>query len=337
MTLFFRSLNFFTHSLHVTILQKQQQMDNRTHIKHFHILAFSNSKENYSLLFPVFFVIFMTGVLGNIIIVSVVILDVHLHIPMYVFLCFLSLVDAIFMSSTLPKLLDILLSGDHSITFLQCFTQLYFFMFAAGSEDILLSCMAYDRYVAICKPLHYHQIMKRNKCVSLLVGTLLSGSLNSLFMTLSIYQFDFCRSNQIQNFFCDIKALERISCNDTGFHIILYVETLALALCPFILSVTSYVKIIQNVLSIKSVHGRRKTFSTCSSHLTVLLIFYGTGMCMYMKAPSDHLEEQDLVFSVLYTAITPMLNPLIYSLRNKELDLYSLQFSYPVINIRVAY
>ncbi|KAM9312023.1 olfactory receptor 1E16-like [Gastrophryne carolinensis] len=293
-------------------------MDNQTNIKLFQILAFSNAADNYILLFLLFLFIYITGVLGNIIIILVVILDAHLHIPMYIFLCQLSTVDIIFTSSTLPKLMDILLSGNSSITFLQCFTQLYFFMFAAGTEDILLSCMAYDRYVAICKPLHYHLIIRKKTYVLLLLATAAFGSLNSLFMTLSIYKFDLCRSNKIQNFFCDIKALQKISCNDSGFSIILYIETLVVAFCPFVLSAASYVKIIQTVLVIKSTHGRRKAFSTCTSHLTVLMIFYGAGVCMYMTPQSEHLEEQDLVFSVLYTAITPMLNPIIYSLRNKE-------------------
>ncbi|XP_075061947.1 olfactory receptor-like protein OLF4 [Mixophyes fleayi] len=293
-------------------------MDNGTYIKYFQILAFSNSTEKHSLLFFVFFFIYMSGVLGNSVIISTVIIDVRLHNPMYIFICNLSFVDIIFTSSTLPKLMDILLSGNNSISFRQCFSQLYFFMFAAGTEDILLSCMAYDRYLAVCKPLHYHLIMSKKKYVLLLWATWVSGSLNSLFMTLSIYHLDLCRSNKIQHFFCDIKALEKLSCNDTGFHITLYVETMVLALCPFVLSVTSYFKIIRSILGIKSANGRRKTFSTCTSHLTVLVIFYGTGLCMYMKPPLDRLEEQDLVFSILYTAVTPMLNPLIYSLRNKE-------------------
>ncbi|KAM3924692.1 olfactory receptor 1A1-like [Leptodactylus fuscus] len=291
---------------------------NWTSIKNFQIVAFSNIAEQSHLFFLLFFAIYMTGLLGNLIIISAVTIDVRLRNPMYIFLCNLSLVDIIFTSSTLPKLMDILLSRNFSISFLQCFTQLYFFMFAAGTEDILLSLMAYDRYVAICRPLHYHLIMNTNKYVLLLLGTWICGSVNSLFMTVSIYHFDLCRSNKINNFFCDIKALEKISCNNFGFHIILYVETLILAFCPFLLSVTSYIKIISSILMIKSTNSRRKTFSTCTSHLTVLIIFYGTGLCMYMNPPSDHLEMQDMVFSVLYTAVTPMLNPLIYSLRNKE-------------------
>ncbi|XP_056426906.1 olfactory receptor 1468-like [Hyla sarda] len=291
---------------------------NWTLIRHFQIAAFPNITENNNVFFLLFFCIYMSGLLGNLIIISAVIIDVRLHKPMYIFLCNLSSVDIIFISSTLPKLMDILVSGNFSIPFIQCFTQLYFFMFAAGTEDILLSLMAYDRYVAICKPLHYHLIMDKKKYVVLLLGTWICGSVNSLFMTISIYQMDFCSSNKIQNFFCDIKALVKISCNNTGFNIILYVETMLLALCPFLLSVTSYIKIIRSILMIKSNKGRKKAFSTCTSHLTVLIIFYGTGLCMYMNPPSDHLEEQDVVFAVLYTAVTPMLNPLIYSLRNKE-------------------
>ncbi|XP_073510854.1 olfactory receptor 1E16-like [Phyllobates terribilis] len=291
---------------------------NTTSFKYFQIVAFLDTKEQNIIFFLMFFCIYMSGLLGNLIIILAVIIDAHLRTPMYIFLCNLSMVDLIFTSSTLPKLMNILLSGNFLISYTQCFSQLYFFMFAAGTEDILLSLMAYDRYVAICKPLHYHLIMYKKKYVLFILGTWICGSVNSLFMTVSIYRLELCRSNKIQHFFCDIKALEKISCNTTGFHIILYVETMILAFCTFLLSVTSYVKIIRSILVIKSTNGRRKAFSTCTSHLTVLIIFYGTGLCMYMNPPSEHLEVQDVVFSVLYTAVTPMLNPLIYSLRNKE-------------------
>ncbi|XP_073445054.1 olfactory receptor 1E16-like [Dendrobates tinctorius] len=291
---------------------------NATAFKYFQIVAFLNTREQNSLFFLIFFCIYMSGLLGNLFIISAVIIDVYLRTPMYIFLCNLSMVDLIFISSTIPKLMNILLSGNFLISYTQCFSQLYFFMFAAGTEDILLSLMAYDRYVAICKPLHYHLIMKKKKYVLFILSTWICGSVNSLFMTASIYRLDLCRSNKIQHFFCDIKALEKISCNNASFHIILYVETILLAFCTFLLSVTSYVKIIRSILVIKSTNGRRKAFSTCTSHLTVLIIFYGTGLCMYMNPPSEHLEVQDVVFSVLYTAVTPMVNPLIYSLRNKE-------------------
>ncbi|XP_018427899.1 PREDICTED: olfactory receptor 1361-like [Nanorana parkeri] len=291
-------------------------MDNRT--SDFHLTAFTNTGGNHLILFFVFLLLYLTGILGNSLIVTSVIIDTHLHTPMYIFLCNLSSVDMIFNSSTLPKLMDILLSGNDSISFTQCFTQLYFYMLAASTEDILLSLMAYDRYVAVCKPLHYHLIMNKAKYVLLLLGTWAAGCLNSLFLTLSIYQFDLCPVNKIQHFFCDIKALEKITCSRSQFSILLYIESVVLGLFPFILSLSSYIKIILIILRIRSTSGRKKAFSTCTSHLAVLIVFYGVALCMYVKPPSAHFESQDLVFSIMYTAVTPMLNPLIYSLRNKE-------------------
>ncbi|KAM3924694.1 olfactory receptor 5V1-like [Leptodactylus fuscus] len=291
-------------------------MDNLTY--NFHLTAFSNSTENHLVLFHLFLFIYLTGTLGNILIITLVITDAHLHTPMYILLCNLSSVDLIFNSSTLPKLMDILLSGNDSISFIQCFTQLYCYMFAASTEDILLSLMAYDRYVAVCKPLHYNLIMNKKNYVLLLLGTWISGCANSLFLTLSIYHLDLCPSNKIQHFFCDIKALEKITCSHTQFYTLLYIESVVLGLFPFLLSLTSYVKIILIIVGIKSTGGRRKAFSTCTSHLAVLIIFYGVALCMYVKPPSGHYEKEDLVFSIMYTAVTPMLNPLIYTLRNKE-------------------
>lgn len=291
-------------------------MDNSTH--DFHLTAFANTKENHLFLFFVFLLLYLTGIVGNIIIVTSVIIDARLHTPMYIFLCNLSTVDMIFNSSTLPKLMDILLFGNDSISLTQCFTQLYFYMLAASTEDILLSLMAYDRYVAVCKPLHYHMIMNKAKNVFLLLGTWAIGCLNSLFLTLSMYQLDLCPVKKIQHFFCDIKALAKITCSQTQFYILLYIESVVLGLFPFVLSLTSYIKIIVIILGIRSTSGRKKAFSTCTSHLAVLIIFYGVALCMYVKPPSVDFEKQDLVFSIMYTAVTPMLNPLIYSLRNKE-------------------
>ncbi|XP_044132918.1 olfactory receptor 5V1-like [Bufo gargarizans] len=290
--------------------------DNLTY--EFHLTAFSNSTENHILLFFIFLLIYMTGVLGNTIIITSVIIDNHLHTPMYILLCNLSSVDLIFNSSTIPKLMDILLSGKDSISFVQCFIQLFFYMFAASTEDMLLSLMAYDRYVAVCKPLHYHMIMHKKKCILFLLGIWISGCANSLFLTFSIYHLDLCPSNKIQHFFCDIKALAKITCSHTQFYILLYLESVILGLFPFLLSLTSYIKIILIILSIRSASGRWKAFSTCTSHLVVLILFYGVALCMYVKPPSGHYEKQDLVFSIMYTAVTPMLNPLIYTLRNKE-------------------
>ncbi|XP_073510853.1 olfactory receptor 1E16-like [Phyllobates terribilis] len=291
-------------------------MDNLTY--GFHLTAFSSSTEYHQLLFFVILLIYLIGVLGNILIITSVIIDNCLHTPMYILLSNLSLVDIIFNSSTLPKLMDILLTENDSISFLQCFIQLYFYMFAASTEDILLSLMAYDRYVAICNPLHYQLIMNKKKYVLFLLSTWISGCANSLFLPFSIYQLDLCPSNKIQHFFCDIKALDKITCSHTQFYILLYIESVVLGLFPFLLSLTSYIKIILIILRIRSSSGRKKAFSTCTSHLAVLIIFYGVALCMYVNPPSEHFEKQDLVFSLMYTAITPMLNPFIYALRNKE-------------------
>ncbi|KAM3924693.1 olfactory receptor 5V1-like [Leptodactylus fuscus] len=293
-------------------------MENQTIIDHFEIVAFANSTKNHPLLFTVFFLIYVTGLLGNITIIICVITDVHLHTPMYISLSNLSAVDMIFTSSILPKLMDVLLTKNNSISFVECFAQLCFYLFAAGTEDILLSFMAYDRYVAICRPLHYHLIMDNGKLVLLLLCIWISASVNALFFTLSILQINICHSNKIQHFFCEIKALDRIVCANIALHLILYFEIIVLGLVPFLLSLASYIKIISVVLGIPTTTGRKKAFSTCTSHLTVLSTFYGAGMCMYLKPPSEHLEGQDLVFSTLYTAVTPMLNPLIYTLRNEE-------------------
>ncbi|KAM4675827.1 olfactory receptor 13C8-like [Discoglossus pictus] len=244
--------------------------------------------------------------------------DAHLHTPMYFFLCNLSFVDICYTSVTLPKLMDILLSGNNSISFIHCITQLYFFTFIGSLEVLLLSSMAYDRYIAICKPLQYYVIMNKKKLLLLLGGIWVYGSVNSFFVTHYASKLSFCYSNTIQQFFCNVKALANICCADIGFNIIIYAETLLLGLSPLLLSLTSYAKIITIILQIKSTDGRRQAFSTCTSHLTVLLLFYGTILCMYMRPPSKHEDVLDQMFSVLYAAVAPMLNPMIYSLRNKE-------------------
>ncbi|KAG8441182.1 hypothetical protein GDO86_006795 [Hymenochirus boettgeri] len=293
-------------------------MENKTFMKGFQLSAFSNTAERRPLLFLVFFLIYMIGVLGNIAMIIITFVDDHLHTPMYYFLCNLSAVDIMFNTATLSKLMDILISGNKSMSIKQCLSQLYFFVFAASTEDTLLPTMAYDRYVAISNPLHYHFIMNTKSCLMLLIGNWISGCFNSLILTLAASRLTLCSSNNIKHFFCDIKALQKISCPNITFLSIIYIEAIVLGLCPFLLSLTSYIKIIKIVMRIKSKIGRRKAFSTCSSHFTVLLIFYGAAMCMYMRPPSQHSEEFDQVFSVLFVAVTPVLNPLIYSLRNKE-------------------
>ncbi|KAE8619147.1 hypothetical protein XENTR_v10009634 [Xenopus tropicalis] len=292
-------------------------MKNQTSSKYLYFFAFSNHGGELPLLSIVFFLIYVIGVLGNLIIMTVIYLDSHLHTPMYFFLFSLAFVDICYPTVTLPKLMDILLLGNNSIAFIQCFTQMYFFVALVTVEVTVLSSMAYDRYVAICKPLRYHLIMNRRVCLLVIVGTWISGFANAAFFTSHVSKLLVCGSNKIKQFFCDIKAVANISCDRTAFYNAIYVEVFSFGPMTFSLNLISYVNIIRNILNIKSKHGRQKTFSTCTSHFTVLIIFYGSIFWMYMRPPSES-ENLDPMFSVLYVGVTPMLNPLIYSLRNKE-------------------
>ncbi|OCT56337.1 olfactory receptor 2L3-like [Xenopus laevis] len=292
-------------------------MSNQSQLNSLYYLAFYNYGEKQSLLSIVIFFIYVIGILGNLIILNAIYLDIHLHTPMYFFLCALALVDICYPTVTLPKLMDILLSGDNSITFIQCFTQMYFFLALAAVEVTILSSMAYDRYVAICKPLRYHLIMNKRACVLVIIGTWIFGFINSAWFTSVVSKLLLCHTKRIKQFFCDVKAVADIFCDTTTFYNTIYAETLILGLMTLSINVISYINIIRNILHIKSKHGRKKTFSTCTSHFTVLIIFYGSVFWMYMRPPSES-ENLDPVFTVLYVGVTPMLNPLIYSLRNKE-------------------
>ncbi|KAE8619162.1 hypothetical protein XENTR_v10009649 [Xenopus tropicalis] len=292
-------------------------MKNQTVFTGFQILGFSSNGDKEPLLSIVFFLIYLIGVFGNLVILTVIYRNVQLHTPMYFFLCNLAFVDICYLNVTFPKLIDILLSGNNTITFSQCFIQMFFFVTLAGVEVLLLTSMAYDRYVAICKPLRYHLIMNRRVCELLIVGTWMSGLVNSLICTSLASKLPYCRSNRIKQLFCEIKALAEISCDVTVFFNVIYIDAFLFGLMPFSLNITSYVNIIRSILHVKSSHGRKKAFSTCTSHLTVLIIFYGTVLWLYMRPPSQS-KNLDPAFSVLYIGVTPMLNPLIYSLRNKE-------------------
>ncbi|KAM4698685.1 olfactory receptor 10G4-like [Rhinophrynus dorsalis] len=269
-------------------------------------------------LYFIFFLIYVIGVTINAVIITVVRVDSQLHTPLYFFLSNLSVIDICYTTVTVPKQLDTLLSGSNAISYIQCFTQMYFFNLAVSTEYIILYIMAYDRYVAICKPLQYHLILSSKNCTIIMVGIWVSGGLNSICVTMFASNLPLCHSNTIQQFFCDVKALLKIACADTGFYILIYIEAFLFGFCPFVSSLMSYFKLITVILRINSTDGRRKAFSTCSSHLTVIIIFYGTCVSVYIRPSSQQSDVLDMVFSVLYTTVTPMLNPLIYTLRNKE-------------------
>ncbi|XP_053319802.1 olfactory receptor-like protein OLF4 [Spea bombifrons] len=284
----------------------------------FYILAFYDKTEKRLGLFILFFLMYVMAIIGNLGIITAISIDVRLHTPMYVFLWNLSCVDTIFPTVTLPKLMDILLTGNNFISFVQCFTQMYFFTYVAGSEVITLSFMAYDRYVAICYPLHYLLIMNTKKCIITLLGNWLLECVNAFIFIIFALKLSLV-SNKINNFFCDVKAVAKISCTESDFNIVILVEALLFGVMPFLFSLISYIKIISSILCISTNESRKKAFSTCASHFTVITIYYATALWMYVRPSSEHSEKQDPLFSLIHSVLTPMLNPLIYSLRNKEI------------------
>ncbi|KAG8550994.1 hypothetical protein GDO81_023923 [Engystomops pustulosus] len=291
-------------------------MENYTY--EFFILTFPTHVNNKSNLSIVFVLLYMIAVIANAVTIIVIYNDQHLHTPMYLFLCNLAIIDIFYTTTTVPHLVHMLLSGDYTISFSQCFIQIYFFGFFASIEDLLLFIMAYDRYVAICHPLHYSNMLSKNKCLMFLTIAWVLGALNSSFATSVLAKIPMCYSNTASHFFCEFKTFEKISCPNVTFQLISYLEALTFGLGPLLGSIISYTKGIIVILHIKSSAGRRNAFSTCSSHLMVLTMTYGTFMTMYTIPPSKDTHVFELTLSVLYTTITPMLNPLIYSVRIKE-------------------
>ncbi|KAM4606864.1 olfactory receptor 5AR1-like [Discoglossus pictus] len=285
----------------------------------FTILGFSDLPHLQIPIFLVFFLTYLFTLLGNAGMVVVISAEPQLHKPMYLFLGNLSTLDICYTSVIFPKMLKMLIDGKRHVTYLSCYTQLYFFVAFASSEFFLLTIMAYDRYIAICKPLHYFTIM--NKQVSLLItaGAWIAGLCNSAVFTASIAQLPLCSHHKINHFFCDMAALLKLTCRETHrVEIIIYTKGVIIGLSSFFLTITSYVYIISTILRIRSAERRSKAFSTCGSHLTVVILFYGTIMCMYMRPTSSYSLRQDKMFSLLYVVITPLANPLIYSLRNHD-------------------
>ncbi|KAM4642054.1 olfactory receptor 13F1-like [Discoglossus pictus] len=262
---------------------------------------------------------YLLSVLGNLIIISLIGLVSQLHTPMYFFLSNLSALDIIYVSTLLPKLLAMTVEGNTRISFSGCITQISLFGLCIDTEFILLTTMAYDRYVAICIPLRYYLIMNTRKCLLLITSSWVFGLLNSLIYSLLVSRLTFCKTNYINSFFCDGMIMLKLSCSDTiPFKAFLPVEAVLLGLFPFMLILTSYISIISTILKMKTSTGRLKMFSSCSSHLTVVIMFYGSSLILNLKPKSELSQEQDKLLSILYIGVVPMLNPLVYSLRNKE-------------------
>ncbi|XP_029435779.1 olfactory receptor 1019-like [Rhinatrema bivittatum] len=300
------------------ISQTPIKEENLTTVTEFIILGFPEFPQLQIPLFLLFLLIYLIILMGNLTIITLTCLDPRLHTPMYFFLCNLSFLDISYTSLTLPKLMDIFLRKGKHISAFVCFIQMHFFISLLGIEYVLLTVMAYDCYVAICHPLRYTTIMNPRVCLLMVTGTWMFGFLGPVAYTVLVSHFSFCGSIEINHFFCDLSALLKLSCTSTfAVESITYIAGFFIVLPCLILTLTSYVYIISSILRIRSAEGRRKAFSTCSSHLTVVILFYGTIMCLYMRPTSMQSLDQNKLFALLYNVLIPMFNPLIYSLNNK--------------------
>ena len=296
-------------------------MDRRniTHVSDFILMGLTDSEEIQLAFFTLFLLMYLITVLGNAGMMLIICLDLQLHTPMYFFLTHLSFLDLSFSTAVTPKALDNLLTSNRYISYLNCFIQMNCFVFVGVTECVLLSSMAYDRYVAICKPLHYPAIMSTRRCCSLVFGSFLIGFMDTFVNVLCLSKLHFCDSNVIYHFFCDAPPVLALSCTDThDIEITISIFSGFTLLASLITISMSYASIMSTILKITSTAGKQKAFSTCASHLLSVTIFYGTAIFTYVKPNKSYSLGKDQVVSVFYSIVIPMLNPLIYSLRNKE-------------------
>ncbi|XP_067390185.1 olfactory receptor 14A16-like [Emydura macquarii macquarii] len=295
-------------------------MSNRTTLTEFLLLGFSEVRELQILHVVVFLVLYLAALKGNLLIVTAMALNRHLHTPLYFFLINLSILDIGTISVTVPKSMANSLMNTRSISYAGCVTQVFFLIFFVGTDFFLLTIMAYDRYVAICQPLHYERVMNRGACVHMAASAWASGVLYAALHTGNTFAVSFCRGNKVDQFFCDIPQLLKLTCSDSYLtETWLIIFSFSLLLSCFILIIVSYVQIISTVLRIPSEQGRHKAFSTCLPHLTVLSLLVCTAWFAYLKPLSSTTSWLDLVVAVFYSVLPPVMNPIIYSMRNKEI------------------
>ncbi|XP_027462270.1 olfactory receptor 2T29-like [Zalophus californianus] len=300
-------------------------MDNTTWVANhtgrsdFDLMGLFSHSKHPALLCVVIFVVFLMALSGNTILILLIHFDAHLHNPMYFFITQLSLMDVMYISVTVPKMLMDQVMGVKEISAPECGMQMFLYLTLGGSEFFLLAAMAYDRYVAICHPLRYPILMNHRVCLLLVSSSWLLGSVDGFMLTPITMTFPFCRSREIHHFFCEVPAVMKLSCSDTSLY-----ETLMYLCCVFMLLIpvtvisSSYSFILFTIHRMNSAEGRKKAFATCSSHIMVVILFYGAAVYTYMLPTSYHTPERDMILSVFYTILTPVLNPLIYSLRNKD-------------------
>ncbi|XP_047720109.1 olfactory receptor 2T29-like [Prionailurus viverrinus] len=292
---------------------------NHTVRSDFDLVGLFSQSKHPALLCVVIFVVFLMALSGNTMLILLIHYDVHLHNPMYFFITQLSLMDVMYISVTVPKMLMDQVMGVNKISAPECGMQMFLYLTLVGSEFFLLAAMAYDRYVAICHPLRYPILMNHRVCLILVSSCWLLGSVDGFMLTPVTMTFPFCRSREIHHFFCEVPAVMKLSCSDTSiYETLMYLCCVLMLLIPVTVISSSYSFILFTIHRMKSAEGRKKAFATCSSHMTVVILFYGAAMYTYMLPNSYHTPENDMIVSVFYTILTPVLNPLIYSLRNKD-------------------
>nr|XP_056720502.1 olfactory receptor 12D1-like [Euleptes europaea]XP_056722764.1 olfactory receptor 12D1-like [Euleptes europaea] len=296
-------------------------MQNQTEVTHFILMGLTDRQEAQIFLFAIFLFLYLSSVLGNGAIMCVVATERRLHTPMYFFLGNLSCLDICYSTVIVPKTLVGFLLAHQRISFIGCITQLHFFHFLGSSEALLLAAMAYDRYVAICNPLKYPLIMCRTACLLLAAATWTMGFFHALMHSVMTSRLHFCGPNIIEHFFCDIKPLLRLACSNIIVNLsLLNIVTGSIVMIPFVLTLLSYLYIISFLfLKIQAHSGRWKAFSTCSSHLTVVGLFYVPVLFNYLPPSSGDSPQRDMIATLMYSVVTSFLNPLIYTLRNQEM------------------
>ncbi|XP_012885546.1 PREDICTED: olfactory receptor 1Q1 [Dipodomys ordii] len=293
---------------------------NRTTISQFVLLGISTHPEEQIPLFLLFLLMYAINISGNFAIIMLIVSSPRLHTPMYIFLSNLALADICFTSTTVPKMLQNIFSSTKTISYMGCLAQTYFFICLAAMENFLLAVMAYDRYVAICHPLRYPMILTKVLCAQMVVMCHVLSHLHALLHTLLMGRLTFCADNRIPHFFCDLYPLMKISCSSTHLNtLMIHTEGVIIINGALVFIIASYACIISAVLSIPSVRGKWRVFSTCGSHLTVVAILYGTLTWVYFRPLSSYSVAKGRIVTVMYTVVTPMLNPFIYSLRNSDI------------------
>ncbi|KAM6451724.1 olfactory receptor 14C36-like [Liasis olivaceus] len=293
-------------------------MDNQTSIATFLLWEFSKTREMQIIHFLLFLALYVVTVTGNVFIVFAIVFDPHLHTPMYFFLMNLAMQDIGQISTIIPKSMINSLLNIRTISYSGCVAQVFFFIYFIGSDIALLTIMAYDRYVAICNPLQYEMLMNKRACTKMIGGSWIAGILNAAIHTTGTFTLPFC-SNVVNQFFCEIPQLLKITCSDIYLNEVGVILFIALIVCGcFVFIIVTYVKIFSAVSRIPSVHGRKKALSTCLPHLVVFFVLLSTSYAVFFKSPSSKASLLDLTLSMIYSIIPPLLNPLIYSMRNKD-------------------